>query len=73
MPPIEQSVVLNRLLAALPPADFGRLAPSLTPVTLGHKQSLYEADDPIEAAYFVEAGMVSLLAPLEGGGRWKSA
>lgn len=68
MAQIEQSSVRNRLLAALPPADFGRLAPSLTPVTLELKQFLYRADDLIETAHFVETGMVSLLAPLEGGG-----
>jgi CRP-like cAMP-binding protein len=64
---IKQSAVRNRLLASLPPADFGRLAASLTPVTLSLKQFLIEADEPIEAAYFVETGMVSYLAYLEGG------
>jgi CRP-like cAMP-binding protein len=64
---IEQSAVRNRLLASLPPADFGRLAASLTPATLSIKQFLLEADEPIEAAYFIETGMVSYLAYLEGG------
>jgi CRP-like cAMP-binding protein len=64
---INQSAVRNGLLASLPPADFGRLAASLTPVTLSLKQFLIEADEPIEAAYFVETGMVSYLAYLEGG------
>ena len=52
---------------SLPPADFARLAASLTPVYLSLKQVLLEADEPIEAAYFVETGMVSYLAYLEGG------
>lgn len=64
---IEQSAVHNRLLAALPPADFGRLAASLTPVTLPLRQFLVEADEPIEAAYFVETGMVSYLGYLADG------
>jgi CRP-like cAMP-binding protein len=64
---INQSAVRNGLLASLPPADFGRLAASLTPVTLSLKQFLIEADEPIKAAYFVETGMVSYLAYLEGG------
>jgi CRP-like cAMP-binding protein len=64
---IEQFAIRNRLLASLPPADFGRLAASLTPVTLSLKQFLLEADEPIEAAYFIETGMVSYLAYLEGG------
>lgn len=64
---IEQSAVHNRLLAALPPADFERLAASLTPVTLSLRQFLVEADEPIEAAYFVETGMVSYLGYLANG------
>jgi CRP-like cAMP-binding protein len=64
---VKQSAVRNRLLAALPPADFGRLAGSLTPVTLSLKQFLLEADEPIGAAYFIETGMVSYLNYLEGG------
>lgn len=67
MPQIEQSAVHNRLLAALSPADFGRLAASLTPVTLTLKQFLVTADEPIEAAYFVETAMVSYLAYLADG------
>jgi CRP-like cAMP-binding protein len=64
---VEQSAIRNRLLAALPPADFKRLAASLTPVTLTLKQFLVEADEPIGAAYFIETGMVSYLHYLEGG------
>jgi CRP-like cAMP-binding protein len=67
MSQIAQAAVRNRLLASLPPADFGCLATSLTPVTLTLKQFLLEADEPIEAAYFVETGMVSYLAYLEDG------
>jgi CRP-like cAMP-binding protein len=64
---INQSAVRNGLLKVLPPADFGRLAASLTPVTLSFKQFLLEADEPIKAAYFIETGMVSYLNYLEGG------
>jgi CRP-like cAMP-binding protein len=64
---INQSAVRNGLLKVLPPADFGRLAASLTPITLSLKQSLLEADEPIGAAYFIETGMVSYLNYLEGG------
>jgi CRP-like cAMP-binding protein len=67
MSPIEQSAVRNRLLAALPPGDFAALAPALQPVKLGFKQTLHRPDRPIEAAYFPEGGMVSLLTPLEEG------
>jgi CRP-like cAMP-binding protein len=64
---IKQSAVRNRLLAALPPADFGRLAASLTPVTLPLKQNLFEANEPIGAAYFIETGMASYMAYLMNG------
>src|SRR3954447_19956097 len=63
----EQSPVRNRLLKALPSADFKRLATSLTPVTLTLKQNLLEAEEPIGAAYFIETGMISYLNYLEGG------
>jgi len=67
MSQIKQSAVRNRLLTALPTADFERLSASLTLVSLSLKQVLLEADEPIEAAYFVETGMVSYLAYLENG------
>src|SRR3954449_9344061 len=63
-----QSAVRNWLLAALPPDDFAALAPALQPVDLDFRQTLHRPDHrPIEAAYFVEGGMVSMLAPLEEG------
>ena len=62
-----QSAVRNRLLAALPPDDFAALAPALRSVELEFRQVLHRPDRPIEAGYFVENGMVSMLAPLEEG------
>ncbi len=68
MPQVDQATVRNGLLAALPPDDFALLAPALRPVDLGRRrQVLHEPDRPIGSAYFPEAGMVSLLAPLEVG------
>ena len=64
---IEQSAVRNRLLAALPPDGFAALAPALRPVELEFKRTLHRPDRPIEAVYFPEGGMVSLLTPLEEG------
>ena len=63
----QQSAVRNRLLAALPPDDFAALAPAFRPVELEFKQVLIEPGQPIRAVHFPEAGMVSLLAPLEEG------
>ncbi|WP_207460386.1 Crp/Fnr family transcriptional regulator [Azospirillum sp. SYSU D00513] len=68
MAKIEQSAVRNRLLAALPPADFGLLAGSLTAVDLPLKLPLLEADEPIPAAHFIETGMASYICYLANGG-----
>jgi CRP-like cAMP-binding protein len=67
MSSIDQSQIRNHLLACLPAADFQRLAPSLTLVDLTLRQTVLEAETPIEAAYFIETGMASYLAYLEGG------
>ena len=64
---VRQPDVRNRLLAALPPGDFALLAPSLRPVELELRQVLHAPDQRIEAAYFPEAGMVSMIAALEDG------
>jgi CRP-like cAMP-binding protein len=64
---VRQPDVRNRLLAALPPGDFALLAPSLRPVELELRQVLHAPDEPIAAAYFPEAGMVSMIAALEDG------
>src|SRR5918997_1390224 len=63
----DDAPVRNALLAALPPGDLARLRPSLRPVELPFDQTLFPADGAVEAVLFVERGMVSLLATLEGG------
>ena len=57
----------NRLLAALPPEMRNDLARRLESVELPHRLVLHEAGEPITHVYFVEAGVVSQLALLEGG------
>ena len=59
--------VRNGLLAALPPEDWARLEPRLEAVELPFDQTVHAADGPVDAAFFVETGMVSLLVTLEGG------
>src|SRR5689334_18188096 len=59
---------LNGILAALPPHDLARLRPQLEPVALGARQLLYTAHAPIPAVYFLESGLVSVVARLERGG-----
>jgi len=64
---IEQRRVSNHLLAALPPADFARLATAQVPVDLAVYQTLFRAEDEVEAAYFVETGTISMLTNLADG------
>jgi PAS domain S-box-containing protein len=51
----------NRLLAALPAAEYLRLEPELEAVSLAPGQVIYEAGEPFEYLYFPTAGIVSLL------------
>src|SRR6185369_6427667 len=51
----------NRLLAALPPADFARLQPHLELVTLPLGSSVYEAGAAQPYIYFPTSAIVSLL------------
>src|SRR5476651_2024165 len=57
----------NRLLAALPAAEFGRLAPHLQlfPMLLG--DSIYEPGSQLQHVYFPTTAVVSLLYILESG------
>lgn len=52
----------NLLLRALPPRDFERLLPLLHRVTLTPRRVLQHAGVPIENIYFIEDGLVSVLA-----------
>jgi CRP-like cAMP-binding protein len=57
----------NRLLAALPPTDRGRLLARTTLVTLGHKDLLYRAGGPIDYVYFPRSGAISSVIVMEDG------
>jgi CRP-like cAMP-binding protein len=57
----------NHLLAALPTAEFERLAPHLELVPLLLGESLYEAGGQLRHAYFPTTAIVSLLYELESG------
>jgi CRP-like cAMP-binding protein len=57
----------NRLLAALPEADYEALAPALEPVVLAADMALYESGRPQPYLYFPASGIVSLLYLLENG------
>ena len=57
----------NRLLAALPAADYTRILPSLTVVPLKLKDILHKPGDPIRDVYFPGGGFCSMLTVLEDG------
>jgi CRP-like cAMP-binding protein len=52
----------NRILAALPPAEFRRLAPHLTTISSRIKQVLYKQGERIQHVYFPSGGVVSITA-----------
>jgi CRP-like cAMP-binding protein len=54
----------NRLLHALPAAEYLRLLPHLEPVQLSLKQVLWEPDAQIDSVYFPRTAVLSLLTPL---------
>ena len=58
---------VNRLLAALPSADYERILPTLqiTPLTL--KEILHKPGEPVEHVYFPGGGFCSILTVLENG------
>ncbi len=58
---------VNRLLAALPDAEYQRLIPHLDHVSLPFKQVLHEVGEPIEYVYFPERAIVSALSTMEDG------
>jgi CRP-like cAMP-binding protein len=61
--------VVNRLLAALPDAEYQRLVPHLERVSLPLKQVLHKVGEPIEYVYFPHLAIVSLIATPEKGSK----
>jgi CRP-like cAMP-binding protein len=57
----------NHLLAALPPADFQRLLPSLKLVPLPLGEALYESGSQLRHVYFPTTSIVSLLYVMADG------
>ena len=63
----QQSSVRNRLLTVLPPDVLVKLLPNLQRVCLLLRKTLAVPAKPIEAAYFVESGWVSMVTHLDEG------
>jgi len=57
----------NRLLAALPPADFERWRARLEPVEMPLGQVMYESGRTLSHVYFPSTAIVSLLYVMEDG------
>ena len=64
---LHQPHVRNRLLGALPPDALAQLLPKLTTVEVPLRKVLYRPDTPIDAAYFPETGIISMVALLDEG------
>jgi len=65
MPPAKSPPIANRLLAALPKKDYLRLVRHLEEVPLVFEKILYRPDELISDVYFLNSGIVSLLAGLK--------
>src|SRR5258708_27830220 len=59
--------IANRLLAALPPADFDLLAPELETVALDQDAVISRAGDHIEHVFFHHSGAISLMIDMANG------
>jgi CRP-like cAMP-binding protein len=57
----------NRLLAALPPADFDLLAPHLRKASLERDAVLVRSGDRIEQIYFPRSGTISFMLDMPNG------
>ena len=59
--------IANRLLAALPPADLGLLAPYLQQVSLKQDAVLVRSGDRNEQVYFPHSGTISFMLDMPNG------
>ena len=57
----------NQLLAALPAAEYARIAPSLETIPLKLQEQIHKPGEPIRHVYFPAGGFCSVLAVLEDG------
>jgi CRP-like cAMP-binding protein len=57
----------NAVLARLSPEQLAKLRPHLDPVELTVKQFVYQPNQPIQHAYFVETGMISVVSVMDDG------
>ena len=64
-----ETPVRNRLLCRLGSVELGLLRPRLESVVLRDRQSVLLPGEPAAGLYFVESGIISMIASLEDGAR----
>src|SRR5829696_1255862 len=57
----------NHLLAAIPEAEFARLAPDLVTLPIGARHVFYRQGDPIDHVYFPNGGVASITTDMSDG------
>ena len=67
METVEDTPSRNRILAAIPTAEFDRVVAELEPCDLPIDMVIYEADAPITHVYFPTSGCVSMVNVMEDG------
>lgn len=67
MPPPNRTAIRNRLLRAIPLADFDQLRTHLHHIFLSPRQVLHESGAAIEHIYFIEQGLASILTTMANG------
>src|SRR3990172_1500996 len=59
--------IANRILHAIPLAEYERIAPDLQMIPLKVRLSLHEPGDPMPYVYFPNTGVISMLTVLANG------
>jgi CRP-like cAMP-binding protein len=68
MPSESPAIISNKILAALPAPEYDRIAKQLTEVSLTLGEILYPSEARITDVYFVNHGVISLVAHMKDGG-----
>jgi CRP-like cAMP-binding protein len=63
----------NRLLAALPQAEFERVQPHLHTITVKAKQVVHRQGEPFDYVCFLNGGVLSMVTAFADGNRVESA
>ena len=67
LPVKSQDRLGNKLLAALPGAEYERILPNLERVSFSFNESVYESSERPKYAYFPTTSVVSLVYTMEDG------